>query len=47
MKLILFPLIMSSEQILPFRSEIFFDIRTILRATSMMITDTDNDQLNY
>ena len=22
-------------------------IRTILRATSMMITDTDNDQLNY
>ena len=24
-----------------------FDIRTILRATSMMITDTDNDQLNY
>ena len=28
--------------------EIFpFCIRTILRATSMMITDTDNDQLNY
>ena len=24
-----------------------FDIRTILRATSRMITDTDNDQLNY
>ena len=24
-----------------------FYIRTILRATSMMITDTDNDQLNY
>ena len=24
-----------------------FKIRTILRATSMMITDTDDDQLNY
>ena len=24
-----------------------FYIRTILRGTSMMITDTDNDQLNY
>ena len=23
------------------------NIRTILRATSMMITDTDNNQLNY